>query len=72
MMLGHKSKMHKRPDDASLKAPAVLLHDETESTHPTSKLQQTAQNMPISKTTTLRVILNITELLKIRQGLCRN
>lgn len=42
MMLSHthgnKSKMHRRPDDASLKAPTVLLHDETESTHSMQKI----------------------------------
>ncbi len=45
MMLSHthgeKSKMHRRPDDVSLKAPTVLLHFETDLTHPTKKLRQT-------------------------------
>lgn len=36
-------------DDALLKAPAVLLHGETESTRSTVKLPQTIQNMPILK-----------------------
>ena len=57
---GEKSKMHRRPEDAPLKAPTVLLHEETESTHSTYKLRQTLRNMPISKTARLLVVLNIT------------